>query len=113
MTNRILALIRKEFIHIVRDPRTLGMVLLMPVLQLVLFGYAINTTVEHLPTVVLDQANDRLSRQFVSSLSNSQIFDIVANAKGIEAVREAIDRGSAEVGVVIPPGFAHDLEAGR
>jgi ABC-2 type transport system permease protein len=111
--SRILALVRKEFIHIARDPRTLGMVLLMPVAQLLLFGYAINTTVEHLPTVVLDQADDRLSRDFVQSLINSHIFDLAGHATDPEAVRRAVDAGSAKVGVIVPPDFARNLAAGR
>jgi ABC-2 type transport system permease protein len=104
---------RKEFIHIARDPRTLGMVLLMPVVQLLLFGYAINTTVEHLPTVVLDQADDRLSREFVQSLVNSHIFDVVGQAASAEDVRHEVDRGFARVGVIIPPDFARQRAAGR
>jgi ABC-2 type transport system permease protein len=111
--SRILALMRKEFIHIARDPRTLGMVLLMPVAQLLLFGYAINTTVEHLPTVVLDQADDRLSRDFIQALINSHIFDLAGHAPDPEAVRRAVDAGSAKVGVIVPPDFARNLAAGR
>jgi ABC-2 type transport system permease protein len=104
---------RKEFIHIARDPRTLGMVLLMPVAQLLLFGYAINTTVEHLPTVVLDQADERLSREFVQSLVNSHIFDVVGHPANEDEVRREVDRGNAKVGVIIPPDFARQRAAGR
>jgi ABC-2 type transport system permease protein len=111
--SRILALMQKEFIHILRDPRTLGLVLLMPVAQLVLFGYAINTTVEHLPTVVLDQADDRLSRGFVQSLVNSHIFDVVGHAVDPSAIRREVDSGNAKVGVILPPDFARNLEGGR
>ena len=112
MLDRILALIQKEFIHIGRDPRTLGLVLVMPIVQLLLFGYAINTTVDHLPTVVLDQANDPLSRQFVQSMTNSQIFDVVSHATDAEAVRRDVDRGVVKVGVIIPPDYAHNLASG-
>src|SRR5262245_3265595 len=89
------------------------MVLLMPVAQLLLFGYAINTTVAHLPTVVLDQADDRRSRDFVQSLVNSRIFDLAGHATDPEAVRRAVDAGSAKVGVIVPPDFARNLADGR
>jgi ABC-2 type transport system permease protein len=113
VASRLLALVRKEFIQIWRDPRTLALVLVMPAVQLLLFGYAINTTVEHLPTIVLDQANDRLSREFVAALANSGIFDITDVAPDAAAVRRAVDSGAARVGVIVPPGLARDLAAGR
>lgn len=106
-------MVRKEFIHILRDPGTLAMVFLVPAIELVLFGYAINTTVDHLPTVVLDQADDRLSRAFVQSLVNSTMFDLAGYVTDVQSVRAAIDDGRAKVGVIIPPTYAQDLEAGR
>jgi len=111
--SRVVAMVRKEFIHILRDPGTLAMVFLVPAIELVLFGYAINTTVDHLPTVVLDQADDRLSRAFVQSLVNSTMFDLAGYVTDVQSVRAAIDDGRAKVGVIIPPTYAQDLEAGR
>src|SRR5579875_484461 len=113
MTSRVLAVLIKEFIQIRRDPRTLAMVLLLPAVQLLLFGYAINTTVEHLPTIVLDQADDRLSRELIQALNNSGIFDVVATARDAGALRQAIDSGAARVGVIIPPDFARAQAASR
>lgn len=113
MASRVLAVLIKEFIQIRRDPRTLAMVLLLPAVQLLLFGYAINTTVEHLPTIVLDQADDRLSRELIQALNNSGIFDVVATARDAGALRQAIDSGTARVGVIIPPDFARAQAAGR
>src|SRR5689334_15563799 len=109
MASRLWAMIRKEFSQIARDPRTLALVLLMPAVQLLLFGYAINTTVEHLPTVVLDQSDDRLGREFVAALANSGIFDLVGTATDAEEVRRAVDSGVAQAGVIVPPGLARDL----
>lgn len=109
----MLALVRKEFIHVWRDPGTLALALLVPVIELVLFGYAINTTVDHLPTVVFDQAADRLSREFVQSLVNSTLFDLEGRVSSTEAVRAAIDDSEAKVGVIIPPDFAQAIEEGR
>ena len=77
MSSRIVAIVRKEFLQIRHDRRTLAMVLLLPIMQLVLFGYAINTVVDHLPTVVLDESRDADSRALVSALNTSGYFDVV------------------------------------
>jgi len=113
LATRTLALIRNEFIHIVRDPYMLMLALIAPVIDLVLFGYAINTTVEHLPTVVMDQADDRLSREFVAGLVNSSIFDVRHRAASASDVRDEIDRGAAKIGIIIAPDFARQLAAGQ
>jgi ABC-2 type transport system permease protein len=113
VNSRVSALIRKEFIQIVRDRRTLAIILVQPAILLLLFGYAINTTVEHLPTIVLDQAGDRVSRDFIQALNNSGIFDVVDSARDPEMVRQAVDAGAVKVGVLIPSDFARDLAAGR
>jgi ABC-2 type transport system permease protein len=110
---RIWSVVLKEFIQIRRDPRTLAIVLALPVMQLILFGYAINTTVDHIATVVLDQSQDAQSRSFLNSFFNTTYFDLVSRAQSLEEVREAIDSGSAHVGIVLPPDFSHDLLAGR
>jgi ABC-2 type transport system permease protein len=113
VNSRVAALIRKEFIQIARDRRTLAIILVQPAILLLLFGYAINTTVEHLPTIVLDQAGDRVSRDFTQALNNSGIFDVVDSARDPEMVRQAVDAGAVKVGVLIPPDFARDLAAGQ
>ena len=113
MADRIVALVRKEFLHLLRDPRLLGFAFVVPVVNLLLFGYAINLTVEHVPTVVLDQANDRPSREFVSALVNSGIFELTRPATGPADVRATIDRGDARIGIIIPADFARLLERGQ
>jgi ABC-2 type transport system permease protein len=105
MLSRISSIIRKEFIHVIRDPRTLAIVLAMPALQLVLFGYAINTVVDHLPVIVLDEAGDARSRAFVAAFENSGYFDLRDVASSREDVRQAVDSGRAKVGLVIPADF--------
>jgi ABC-2 type transport system permease protein len=105
MLSRISSIIRKEFIHVLRDPRTLAIVLAMPALQLVLFGYAINTVVDHLPVIVLDEAGDARSRAFVAAFENSGYFDLRDVASSREQVRQAVDSGRAKVGLVIPADF--------
>jgi ABC-2 type transport system permease protein len=110
---RVWAIVAKEFIQIRRDPRTLAIVLAMPLMQLILFGYAINTTVDHIATVVLDQARDAQSRGFLSTFFNTGYFDRAGSVGSIEQMRQAIDAGTARVGIVVPPDFSRDLLAGR
>lgn len=113
MIARIWSVVLKEFIQIRRDPRTLAIVLALPVMQLLLFGYAINTTVDHITTVVLDQSSDAQSRAFLRSFFNTGYFDFVGNANSLEEIRQKIDDGTAHVGIVLPPTFSHDLLDGR
>jgi ABC-2 type transport system permease protein len=113
MIARVWSIVVKEFIQIRRDPRTLAIVLVMPLMQLVLFGYAINTAVDHIATIVFDQAQDAQSRGFVASFFNTGYFDLAGRANSLEQVRQAIDAGHARVGIVVPPDFSHDLVAGR
>ncbi len=113
MIARVWSIVAKEFIQIRRDPRTLAIVLVMPLMQLVLFGYAINTAVDHIATIVFDQAQDAQSRGFLSSFFNTGYFDPTGQAGSLEQVRQAIDAGRARVGIVVPPDFSRDLVAGR
>jgi ABC-2 type transport system permease protein len=113
MIARVWSIVLKEFIQIRRDHRTLAMVLVMPLMQLLLFGYAINTTVDHISTVVLDQAQDRQSRSFLAAFFTTGYFDRGLAATSLEHVRHAIDAGQARVGIVVPPSFSRDLVAGR
>ncbi|HEU5300367.1 MAG TPA: ABC transporter permease, partial [bacterium] len=113
MRRRLGAIIIKEFVQLARDPRTLAMVLLMPVMQLLLFGYAITTEVEHLPTIVLDQSRSQESRRLLERFVNSRFFDIRGQAADLGAIERAIDGGRMRVGIVIPPDFAEALQAGR
>ncbi len=110
---RLSAIIIKEFIQLVRDRRTLALALLMPVIQLLLFGYAITTDVQHLPTIVLDQSRSQESRTLVQRFENSRYFTVRRHAANLRAVEEAVDRGTARVGIIIPADFAQALQTGR
>ncbi len=113
MLQRIWAVMEKEFILTLRDRRTLAIMLSIPVLQLFLFGYAMNVTVDHIPTVVADQSLDSASRAYVEALTASGYFDVLAYVPSqAEAIR-AIDEGRAKVAVIIPPGFAAAIERGE
>jgi ABC-2 type transport system permease protein len=97
---------QKEFIQALRDRRTLVIQLLLPLIQLFLFGYAISMNVNHVPTIVADQSLDAQSRAFVDALSSSAYFDVVATTAGQGQVNQAIDQGRVKAGIVIPPDFA-------
>ncbi len=112
MLQRIWAVIQKEFIHTLRDPRTLLIMLGLPLIQLIIFGYAINVTVDHIPTIVADQSLDPASQAYVDAMVASGFFDVVAYAPDQAQVVRAIDEGRAMVGLVIPPGFAAQVERG-
>jgi len=107
---RAASVAKKEFIHIVRDPLTLGLVLLMPVIMLLLFGYAITTEVKHVPTVVWDQDKSAASRRLIDAFRGSQYFDFDYHAASYEEVARLIDSGKAKAGLVIPPDYATRLK---
>lgn len=107
------AMLRKEFVQMRRDRFTLGMMIGIPAIQLVLFGYAIQTEVRHLPTVVLDESRSPESRRFVQAMLNTGNFDLAAAVDDREAMATLIERGDARAGIVIPPDFQRDIKRGR
>jgi ABC-2 type transport system permease protein len=110
---RIGRMVRKELRQLFRDPRTKRVIFVSPVIQLLLFGYAVNTDVRDLDTVVLDRDRTPESRQLVESLTASGYFRVAEWADSDRQVARALDHGDARVALSIPPGFASDLAAGR
>lgn len=109
---RIGALIQKETIQILRDWRTLAMILALPLIEMFLFAYAVTLTVDHIPTAVADMSRDARSRAFVEALEISGYFDMQMHVEGKEQVLQAIGAGRVKAGVVIPPDFAAQVERG-
>ncbi len=107
--SRLLAMLHKEFLQMFRDRLTIGMVFMLPLVQLLLFGYAIRTEVKHIPTVVFDQSMSSDSRDMLDSFRASGYFDITLVAGSYQEVNEAIDSGRAKVGIIFPPDFAVKL----
>lgn len=103
----------KEFVQMRRDRFTLGMMLGLPAIQLLLFGFAIQTEVRHLPTVVLDQSRSSESRALIAVLENTGNFRITGQVANREEIRRAIERGTARAALVIPPAYAADIARGR
>ncbi len=112
MLRRLWALTQKEFIQLFRDRRTLISLLIGPALELLLFAAAIHTDVKHIPMVVDDQSTSVASRAYLNTFVDSDAFDIVASASSQAEALQAIDRGQAAIGVVIPPDFAAQVARG-
>ena len=110
---RIYAVARKEMLHILRDPRSLGMAIAIPMLLLVLFGYALTLDVDEVPMVVWDQDSSQVSREFLSRFLGSRYFSLRGHSQDYKQIERAIDSGDALVGLVIPAGFAGQIESGR
>ena len=102
----------KELVQLRRDRFTLAMMLGIPAIQLALFGYAIQTEVRHLPTVVLDESRTPESRRLIEVLRNTGNFDIVEQVRSRTELADRIEAGRASAGLVIPPTFMRDIERG-
>lgn len=113
MWNRIWEIIRKEYIQTFRDPRSWGLLFVPPLLQLLLFGYAVNLDVENARTAWMDMDRTPESREFLSELQGSHYFRVVATPAGENEVRNLMDRGEVQAVVRILPGFAHDIKRGK
>lgn len=106
-------MLRKEFIQMRRDRLTLALIFGIPVIQLLLFGYAVRMEVRHLPMVVLDYSHSSESRALVAVMEQTQNFRIVGAVAGYDGMREAIESGRARAAIVIPSDFQKDLKRGR
>jgi ABC-2 type transport system permease protein len=106
------AMFRKEFIQMRRDRLTLGIMTGIPVIQLLLFGFAIQTDVRHIPTVVLDESRTPTSREMIAAFENTGNFRIVAHVDGRDDMDAWIARGDAQAGIVVPQAFPRDLARG-
>ena len=110
---RFRALIKKEITHMIRDPRTLIFVFLMPILQLVLLGYANNTDVKNVSTVIFNQDNSEASRALLDSFQATGYFSFDYSVYSQNEVDKTIASGKARVGIVIPPDYAMRLASGE
>src|SRR5262245_54143408 len=109
---RLLSVARKEVIHILRDRQTLLMTLFFPIVELVMLGYAIDTNVRNINTVVLDQSRTQESRSLLRKFENSDDFNIVATVSSDQEMQRWIVEGRARVGIKIPENYTRRLEGG-
>ena len=110
---RLLALIRKEFIQIVRDPRTLAIVIVMPVIQLFLLGYAATNDVRNVPLAVWDQDRSPASRELLDAYRATDYFSVDYDVNGETELRRLIDSGQARTGLIIPPDYSARVAGGK
>ena len=105
------ALIKKEFLQIRRDPRTLGIILFAPVVMLILYGYAVNFDIRHIAVVVYDEDSSQHSRKFVKGFSTSEYFDLLGYSDNPDALINYLDSGKAQAFLWIPAGFGRKSAA--
>lgn len=110
---RTLVIAWKELVQLRRDRLTFAMMLMLPVVQLLLFGYAINTDVRHIPTVVLDDDRSAASRDFVRRLEATGFYDVRGNVTSYEEIDRLLLSGEARVALVVPPRWSSDVVRGR
>ena len=110
---RLWAVARKELIHIRRDPRSLGMGIAIPMLLLILFGYALTLDVDNVPLAVWDQSETPASRELIAGFSGSRYFSLHRVVTGYAEVESAINRGDALIALIIPATLAESVGAGR
>jgi ABC-2 type transport system permease protein len=110
MNSRLTALIRKEFIQIRRDPRTLVLLLLIPIVQLFLLGYAATNDVRNVPLAVFDQDRGVEARKLLEAYRAADYFRLAYEVNSESELRELIDRGAARVGLIIPPDFTAQIQ---
>lgn len=110
---RLKAIVQKEFYHLIRDYRSLYLAFAIPLILIILFGYALSLDVDHIKTVVIDYDKTSLSRDFVGKLDASPYFDVVARLDSSQQVADYIDRDRASVAINIPPDFMKNIGADR
>jgi len=110
---RLWAVARKEFLHVLRDARSLGLAIALPVILLVLFGYALTLDVDHIPLAVWDQSRTAASRELLSRFCGSRYFAVRRSCRSYRELERAIDAGDALMALVIPSDFAARVASGR
>jgi ABC-2 type transport system permease protein len=110
---RLVHIIRKEFLELRQDPRLFGIVIIAPIIQLTMLGYAATTDVRNVPLVVVDQDRSRESRELVSRFDASPSFEVIDGLSSTDEVDEYLDTGRAWMALDIPRGYGERIRAGR
>ncbi len=109
---RMTTIVRKEWLHIIRDPRTLALVIVLPVMMLFLLGYAVANDVKDIPLAVADQSHTDASRTLVDKLTGSEFFKYTHAAQSENEILAMMDAGTVKAGLYIPENFGRDLSTG-
>ena len=107
------SVVRKEILHLLRDKTTFVIALMIPIVQLTIFGFAADFDVRHIPTVIVDYDHSPESRNYLQGLVNTQYIDIIGSAGTPSDALAAIRRGSAKAAIIIPPDFSRHRRAGK
>lgn len=110
---RVREVARKELIQLLRDPRTRALILVAPIIQLLVFGYAVRTDIPHTPLFLVDHDRSAASRAVVDAFVTTRYFDVVGTSDRSADLTRALDAGQAVIGLEVPPSFGRDLAAGR
>ncbi|MCK5317223.1 MAG: ABC transporter permease, partial [Anaerolineales bacterium] len=110
---RVLAVVRKEIQHILRDRSTFVLVLLAPTAMLLLFAYALTVDIQHVPIAVLDYDRSPTSRDFVQQITAGDDLDLYAQVSSMEEIEGLLMRGEIKVALVLAPDFARDISSLR
>jgi ABC-2 type transport system permease protein len=113
MIRRLTSIIRKEAIHIVRDRRTLALSFVMPIVMLLLLGYAANTDVRNISLVIVDQDRSPASRELIDAFRAADYFRVDYTADSEAQVEPLIGQGAARAALIVPPGYGDQLASGR
>ncbi|MBM4347896.1 MAG: ABC transporter permease, partial [Deltaproteobacteria bacterium] len=111
--SRAWAIARKEFIHIYRDPRSLGLVLLMPAILMLLFGYAVTLDVKKVKMAVLNYDGAQESQSFIDRFRGSPYFYLYRHVSNEKEMRRLIDEGAVKMGLVLPRDFSKTVKGGK
>jgi ABC-2 type transport system permease protein len=109
---RLASIMRKELSQLLRDRRTLGFILMLPIIQLVLFGY-LSSELRYLPTAVWDQSNTAESRVLIQALEHTRYFAVHYHARNLREIESRLDGGRSKVGLVIPPDYGRRVRGGE
>lgn len=112
-SQRLQAVARKEFIHLFRDPRSLAIGIALPIIMLLLFGFALTMDVDHVPIVIWNQNQNPVARDFISHFQASRYFTITSFVEHYSEVERAIDERKALAGLIIPVNFSQELQSGK
>jgi ABC-2 type transport system permease protein len=110
---RIKPVVRKEFRQIVRDKRSLGLLLVLPAFLLIMYGYALNFDVKHLSLAVFDQEKSQRSREFLDEFRHTEYFDVRYELTDQKQIDDLMEKGQVQVALVVPWDFSRSLIAGR
>jgi len=109
---RMMTIVRKEWLHIIRDPRTLALVIVLPVMMLFLLGYAVANDVKDIPLAVVDLSHTDTSRTLVDKLTSSEFFKYTHAAQSENEILAMMDAGIVKAGLYIPESFGRDVSTG-